>query len=134
MIPSTAGFLSEGFDIVEQPSLTYRMDLEGGFVRGFVDGQEAMRQAVFRILSTERYRYAIYPWYYGIETLDLYGRPATYVCPEMERRITEALMTDRRIRGVTDFEFSIGAGGVVRAAFTVNTVYGTVRAEKEVNI
>lgn len=134
MIPSTVGFLAQDFEIEEQPSLTYKMDLNGDSVRGFVDEQEAMKQAIFRILNTERYQFIIYPWYYGIETIDLYGEPVTYVCPELERRITEALLIDTRIISVTDFEFDLEAKGVVHAMFTVNTIYGEIKADKGVNI
>ncbi len=134
MIPSTSGFLNDNFEIEEQPSLTYKMDLENDSVRGAIDGQEAVKQAIFRILNTERYEYIIYPWYYGIETIDLYGEPATYVCPELERRITEALLTDTRISSVTDFEFDFDAQGVVHALFTVNTIYGAIKSEKRVNV
>ena len=134
MIPSTVGFLAQDFVIEEQPSLTYKMDLNGDSVRGFVDEQEAMKQAIFRILNTERYQFIIYPWYYGIETIDLYGEPVTYVCPELERRITEALLTDTRINSVTDFEFDLEVKGVVHAIFTVNTIYGEIKADKGVNI
>lgn len=38
MIPSTVGTLTQNFKIVKQPGLTYRMDMEGGSVRGHVDG------------------------------------------------------------------------------------------------
>jgi hypothetical protein len=134
MIPSTVGFLDQDFDIEEQPSLTYKMDLDGDSIRGCVDEQEAMKQTVFRILNTERYQYIIYPWYYGIETLDLYGEPVTYVVPELERRITEALTIDTRINSVTDFEFDLEVKGVVHATFTVHTIYGEIKAEKGVNI
>ncbi len=134
MIPSAAGFLGRDFVVVELPGLTYRADLEGDSVRGYVDGLEAVKQAVFRILQTERYQYAIYPWWYGIETLDLYGQPVNWVCAELERRITEALLMDSRITGVTDFEFDTSVKGVVRAAFTVHTVYGDFVAEKEVQV
>ena len=134
MIPSTVGFLAQDFEIEEQPSLTYKMDLNGDSVRGFVDEQEAMKQAIFRILNTERYQFIIYPWYYGIETIDLYGEPVTYVCPELERRITEALLIDTRINSVTDFEFDLEVKGVVHTMFTVNTIYGEIKADKGVNI
>ena len=134
MIPSTVGFLDQDFEIETQPSQTYKMDLDGDSIRGFVDEQDAMKQAVFRILQTERYQYIIYPWYYGIETLDLYGEPVTYVVPELERRITEALSVDERITGVTDFEFDLETQGVVHAYFTVNTIYGDIKAEKGVSI
>ena len=134
MIPSTVGFLAQDFEIEEQPSLTYKMDLNGDSVRGLVDEQEALKQAIFRILNTERYQFIIYPWYYGIETIDLYGEPVTYVCPELERRITEALLIDTRIISVTDFEFDLEVKGVVHTMFTVNTIYGEIKADKGVNI
>ena len=79
-------------------------------------------------------QYIIYPWYYGIETLDLYGEPVTWVCPELERRISEALAVDERITGVTDFEFDLTVKGVVHAYFTVKTIYGDIKAEKGVKI
>lgn len=134
MIPSTVGFLDQDFEIEEQPSQTYRMDLKGDSVRGMCDELEAMRQTVFRILQTERYQYIIYPWYYGIETLDLYAEPVTYVCPELERRITEALTVDTRITSVTDFQHDLSKKGVIHTTFTVHTTYGEMKAEKEVKI
>lgn len=134
MIPSAAGLLARDFEVVELPGLTYQMDMEGDCIRGYVDGLEAVRQSVFRVLQTERYQYAIYPWWYGIETLDLYGEPVTWVCVELERRITEALLMDSRITGVTDFEYDTSVKGVVHATFTVHTVYGDFVAEKEVRI
>ena len=134
MIPSTVGFLDQDFEIEEQPSKNYKMDLNGNSVRGFCDSLEAMKQTVFRILSTERYQYIIYSWNYGIETLDLYGQPITYVCPELERRIEEALLVDSRIVRVSDFEHDTSVKGVVHTTFTVHTVFGDFAAEKEVNI
>ncbi len=133
MIPSTAGFLNQEFEIEEQPSLTYKLTGDGS-VRGSIDAKESIKQAIFRILNTERYQYIIYPWYYGIETLDLYGEPVTYVCPELERRIKEALLTDTRISNVTNFEFNLENKGVIHVTFLVNTIYGEIKAEKEVNI
>lgn len=134
MIPSTVGFLDQDFEIEEQPSKNYKMDLNGNSVRGFCDSLEAMKQTVFRILSTERYQYIIYSWNYGIETLDLYGQPVTYVCPELERRIEEALLADSRIVRISDFEHDTSVKGVVHTTFTVHTVFGDFAAEKEVNI
>ncbi len=134
MIPDTAGFLAEDFEITQQPSRTYHLDREAGVVRGFCDGLEAMRQTVFRILNTERYQYLIYSWNYGIETRDLYGQPLTYVCPELERRIAEALSMDARIVGVTEFEHDTSKKGIVHTTFTVRTIYGDLREQKEVKL
>ena len=92
-----------------------------------------MKQAIYKILLTERYQYVMYSWNYGIETLDLYGEPVAYVCPELERRISEALLWDDRIKSVTDFEFNISKKGVVHVSFTAHTIFGDVQAEREVN-
>lgn len=134
MIPSTTGFMEQDFEITEQPSLTYRMDLNGTSVRGTVDDQDAVKQAVFRILNTERYQYVIYPWWYGIETIDLYGEPVTWVCPELERRIEEALLMDERITSVSDFEFDTERKGIIHVSFTVHTIFGDLKAGKEVSV
>ena len=64
----------------------------------------------------------------------LYGEPISYVCPELERRITEALTWDDRIEDVSDFEFDTSVKGIVHASFIVHTVFGDIDAEKEVNI
>lgn len=134
MIPSTVGFLDQDFEIEEQANKTYRMDADMGSIGGIVDGLEAVKQAAFKILNTERYQYVIYSWGYGVETLDLYGEPISYVCPELERRITEALTWDSRITEVAEFEFDLLKKGVVQVKFTIYTIYGEEQMEKEVAI
>ena len=103
-------------------------------VRGYADGLEAVRQAIFKIIMTERYQYIMYSWNYGIELNDLFGEPMTYVCPELKRRITEALLWDDRIQSVDSFEFDFPQKGVVHVAFTAHSIFGDVQAEREVNI
>ena len=133
MIPSTTGFLEQNFELEEQPTYTYKMNLDTGSIRGYTDKLDAMRQAIFKILQTERYQYIMYSWNYGIETLDLYGEPISYVCPELERRITEALTWDERIESVDNFEFDLPQKGVVPVSFTAHTIFGDVQAERMVN-
>lgn len=134
MIPSTVGFLNQDFEITEQPSKTYKMDLSGNSTKGYTDELESMKQVIFKILNTERYQHIMYSWNYGIEIRDLYGEPVTYVCPELERRIAEALTADSRIINVTDFEHDIHIKGIVHTTFTAHTIFGDVKAGKEVNI
>ena len=133
MIPSTVGFLDKDFEIEEQPSFTYKMQTDTNLVRGYTDNLEAIKQAIFKIIMTERYQYIMYSWNYGIELLDLFGEPVTYVCPELKRRISEALLCDDRIRNVDHFEFNYPQKGVIHVSFTVHTLYGDVDVEKEVN-
>ena len=133
MIPSSNAFLKQDFEIETQPSRTYKMHLNADTVRGFTDDLDAMKQAIYNILSTQRYQYIMYSGNYGVELNDLYGQPLSYVLPELERRITEALTWDERITGVSDFEFDTSKKGIVHVRFTVHTVFGDTQAEREVD-
>lgn len=111
---------------VTYPSYTYSLDYAGdGQVNGYVDELEAMKQAIYKIINTERYAYIIYSWNYGIELNDLIGQPIPFVYAETQRRIVEALMADDRINSVNNFVFSNNRGDV-SVTFDVNTIYGTV--------
>lgn len=134
MIPSTVGFLDKDFEIRRKPSLSYKIQQDSKLIRGHTDGLEAVRQAIYKIIMTERYKYVMYSWNYGIELSDLFGEPVTYVCPELKRRISEALLCDDRIQEVDNFEFDLSRKGIIHVSFTAHTIFGNVRAEKEVNI
>ena len=133
MIPSINGFLTENFEIKEQPTHTYKINVTDNAIRGYTDNLEAMKQAIYKILLTERYQYVMYSWNYGIELIDLFGEPVSYICPELERRITEALTWDDRIESVDNFEFDLSKKGVVHVSFIAHTIFGEVEAESEVN-
>ena len=115
------------------PSLTWKINEERAEVRGTVDELEAMQQAVSKILQTERYRYAIYGWNYGVELEDLYGKNVSYVIPELKKRIEDALLADDRVTAVTDFSFRQEKGSVT-AEFMVHTIFGEMKAERTVDI
>ncbi|MCM1299575.1 MAG: DUF2634 domain-containing protein [Firmicutes bacterium] len=136
MIPDTAkNQLSEqSFETGEQPAYTYKMNASKERIQGYTDELEAVKQAVYKILLTERYGYVMYSGNYGTELKDLFGQPISYVCPELERRITEALTWDDRIDSVTDFEFDLREKGTVAASFKVNSIFGSFDAEREVKI
>ena len=132
MIPSTNTILSTDLEVQTQPSKNYKMYLEQNIINGFCDELEAMQQVIYKILNTERYQHIIYSWNYGIELIDLYGEPTTYVCPELQRRITEALVQDDRIESVDNFEFDTSEKRTVKVTFTVHTIFGNVESEKVV--
>lgn len=120
-------------EVIEQPSLCHRMVIDDGRISGECDGVEAVKQAIYNILNTERYQYIIYSWNYGVELKDLFGMPVDYVAAEAERRITEALMQDDRITAVDNFEFE-EEKKTLSVTFTVHTKYGNVQGEKEVEL
>ena len=134
MIPSGNAVLTVDLNVTTQPSKQHRMDLDRNRILGTCDSLEAVKQSVFKILNTERYAYLIYSWNYGIELMDLYGQSPMYVCPEIERRVKEALLQDDRITGIDGFEFDTSASGVVSVAFTVHTIFGDLEEEMVVNI
>ncbi len=120
-------------DIRAKPkSRNYKMNIYDENINGYIDEIEAMRQVIFKILSTERYEFLIYSWDYGIELEDLFGMPITYVCPELKRRISEALLQDSRIESVDGFIFDTSKAGIVAIDFVAHTIYGDIDIEKEV--
>lgn len=134
MIPSSNPILTTNLQVAIQASRQHRMDLDKGRILGTCDGLEAVRQSIYKILNTERYRYIIYSWNYGIELTDLYGKPTAYACPEIARRVKEALVPDDRITGVDAFAFDTSKRGVISVSFTVHTVWGELSEEMAVNI
>ena len=133
MIPSTNNLLTTEITVETQSSKNYKMHFNEKIINGIADELEAMHQVIYKILNTERYQYIIYSWDYGIETLDLYGEPISYVCPEIERRITEALIQDDRIESVDNFEFDYSEKGKLLVKFCVHTIYGDLEEERAVN-
>lgn len=107
--------------ISPKPSKTYR--LNGNHIEGYVDGKQAVEQAVDLALSIERFYHIIYSGDYGVELAELMGKPRSYVKGDIERRITEALMEDDRIKGIKDFALRF-EGDVAFVSFTVMSIFG----------
>lgn len=128
LIPPDAEITTE-----QQPSLTYRIDFEKRRITGLTDGLEAVKQAVFLILQTERYEYLIYSTDYGSELRGLVGMEPAYIQSELKRRITEALTQDDRIEDVTNFQTEIN-GDSATVRFTVVTTFGDFPTEQEVRL
>ncbi len=134
MIPSANGFLDMDLEIAEMPVRTYKMHLDRNYISGFCIDKEALRQAIYKILNTERYQYIIYSWNYGVELQDLIGEPVSYVCPEIERRVTEALLQDTRILSCSSFSFDTSEHGIVKVSFIVHTIYGEMEIGTGVDV
>lgn len=125
--------MDEAYEIDIYPSKTYHMLIDRHRIIGNTDGIEAMVQAIFKVLNTERSTFPAYSDNYGVELLELYGKQMTYVLPELERRIKEALEWDSRIDLVDNFEFEVN-GSNVTANFTVHTIFGDIEAERTVEV
>ena len=133
MIPVINDGLAEELDIESAATHTYKWNYDDKKVGDYRDDLEAMKQACYKIVYTERYRHVIYSWNYGIELEDLFGKPLTYVYPELKRRITEALTADDRVDAVDSFSFTHKRGEVT-ASFRVITQFGEFEMERSVSI
>ena len=114
-------------DLAEQPSKTWRLDLENNRISGFIDGLDAVIQSAFMALQTERYEHLIFSWQYGSELNTLIGKDSDYAYSEAKRMIQDALSTDPRITGIRGFS---NEDGVIR--FVIDTIYGSKAAQTEV--
>ena len=128
MLPTTTMFFEEIEELTksEAPTKTYYIDFERKRIIGKVDGKEAMKQAIFKILQTERYDFnKVYTSYYGVELKELIGLAPFIVQVQLQPRITEALLCDDRILSVVDFDIVVNKK-IVSVSFTANTIFGNV--------
>lgn len=132
MIP-TGGALGaeQNIELEQQPSRTYKLDLKRNRIVGMTDNKDAIEQAIFKILQTERFEHLIYTANYGSELKGLIGTNKLFIQSELKRRIAEALLNDDRISDVVDFKFTFGEGDVL-VEFIAVTQYGQIRTSHEV--
>lgn len=115
---------------VQMPTRTYK--ISNGRVNGWIDDLEAMRQAVEKILLTERFEWVIYSDNYGVEIQDLIGDDFDLIQSEIERVVGEALLADERIESVDNFDLQQTDRSSLLFSFTVLTVFGEINMEQEV--
>lgn len=107
-----------------QPDLTYR--LGSTTVAGKIDKLESIKQAVYHILSTERYSSPIYDDNYGVELEQYIGKDIGYIQADIENTLKEALTQDDRITNVivNNVKKSDEQKNACVIEFTVYTIYG----------
>lgn len=97
-------YLEQEIEIVLQPSFTHKMLIEEERVTGYTDGEEAVKQFIYKCINTEKGIYPIYP-NFGVKKRDLFGKPKNYAFVVLTRRISDALMLDDRIEDVYEFKY-----------------------------
>lgn len=107
--------------------------ITGNRIQGYTDGLDVLKQAIYKMLNTERYEYPIYSFNYGIELESLIGKDKIYVQIELKRRIRECLLRDDRITEVDNFKFE-GKGDSLLCTFDVHSIFGNITVSREVNI
>ena len=117
--------------IVPYPTFTYRHT--DNQIVGNIDELEAIQQAVYHILSTERYAYAIYDNNNGVELEKYRKRGFEYLDATIQSTLQDALFQDDRITAVivTSIEKTGADSALVK--FTVVCSKGTFESEVVVN-
>lgn len=119
-------------ELTEVPTRTYKV--VNGRVAGFIDGQDAMRQAIEKVLLTERFAFDIYSDSYGVEYTDLIGEHIDLAKAEAERLITEAIIVDDRVLSIENFKIVEETKTSLTVNFEVSTVFGTLFISEGVTI
>lgn len=123
--------LTADFEEVIEPSKTFKLIHDKNRLVGFTDKREALKQAIFLMLSIERYDHIIYSWNYGVVFRDLFGMPTSYVASEVKRRIRDCLLQDDRINEVDSFVIT-SHKNKVHVQYIAHTIYGEINGEREV--
>lgn len=121
-------------DEEEETSRTYKLDLEAGRIRGIIDEQEAITQAIRKTIATPRFDCLIYDDQYGSETAGNYmaaGATQEYMRTAIEGFIRDALSQDTRILEISDFEIEFEDDNAY-VSFSVSTIFGEIEFDKEV--
>ena len=120
--------LNTEYSNTSNTSNTYKMNKEALVIKGLINNKEAVAQAVYKILMTEKDTYIIYDSNYGIKFKDLYGKDTTYVMSIIKLRIEDALKNDDRIRRIKNFS-AVENKHNISVEFTVESVFGDIEIE-----
>jgi hypothetical protein len=108
--------------------IEYEVDFKTGKLTGrMVQGKEAIKIWIYKVLMTPRFRHLIYTWDYGVETEDLINKSfdRAFVESELQRYIKEALFVNSYIKEVTNFSVTFEKTLLI-CDFTVITDFGEV--------
>lgn len=112
----------------------YGIDFETGKLTGaIVKDKEAIKVWIWNCLHTERFRYAIYSWQYGVEYEQYIGQTVAddFLTADAQIETEEALMVCPYITGISDFEISF-SGSTLSISFTAETTLGDLEVSTSV--
>lgn len=133
LTPNNNDFNAE-FQTEEFANKTYKVNFEENYIAGEINDLDAIKQAVYKILYTERFNYLIYSWDYGVEFENLIGKDYEFIVGDLQRRIEEALLQDDRIKKIENLNIKKDKKDSISVSFIVVSKYGNVEMEVDVNV
>ena len=120
--------ITEVVEEAEKPTKTYGLDLDAGRIVGYVDGINAVKQAILKIMLTPRFKCLIYDDQYGNELNDvIIAKDASqdFIEASAEGFIRDALLVDSRIISIGEFS-AVLEGDECYISFNAETIYGNI--------
>lgn len=103
-------------------------------IGGTVDGIESIKQAVYFILNTERYRSATMSDDTGVELVNLIGENPDLAGIKLKSTITDALLNDDRIETVNDIIIRQVSRNVYDISIDISTSLGDIALIERVEV
>lgn len=128
------------YDVKDRKSINdyfpreYEIDFAENRLTGrIVEGLDAIRVWVWCCIHTERFRYALYSWQYGVSLEKYLGQTTTeeYLEIDGQAEIEEALKIHPYITGIDDFQVSKN-GTKLKIKLTVKTKLGKIEVSENV--
>ena len=103
-------------------------------ISGFIDDKDAIRQAVYHILSIERYSCLIYDDNYGVELQQYIGQDFEYLKVTIQKTLEEALMQDERIISIDVVGIEKIDNETANVKLLIQANVGEIQMEVNVNV
>ena len=132
MIPQIDNTIRPDVKTITIPSRTYKLTEER--ITGYVDGLQAVKQAVYHILNVERYSCLIYDNNYGVELEQYQGKDFEFIEATIEDTLKEALTQDNRITNVIVNNIEKVGIDEVHVEFDVISTEGAITMEVNLNV
>lgn len=110
----------------------FKIDFENKTVGGFVDGKEALEQAVKMALMTQRYKYPAFSHNYGTDYSEVFANGYKKAMCKLKKAVCDSLCCDERVKAVDNFSFERD-GSKMLVSFRVVSVYGETEETIEVS-
>lgn len=115
-----------------EASRTYSIDFDNKRIIGYVDGVDAVKQAIAKAIRTPRFLCAVYNNQYGSEireSITVEDATEDYIKTSIPFLVEDALKPDERIISVSDFSV-IKQNDEVSISFLAQTIYGEISVEE----
>ncbi len=122
------------YHLIQNITSKYLLNEKVDRIGGFITDDEAIKQAIYHILSVERYSCLIYDSNYGVELEQYIGQDMDYLEATIENTLEEALIQDERISGVTVLNIEKVGDDLVNIRFAVDTAVNEIQMEVNVNV